>query len=317
MPVRAYWIPAVILWFASTGWLISTKILPSLSSGNAPDYGEMLPPTPVSDPDPVRWTIRWNGHDIGWAENKITRSIDGTGQIVSEVQFRQLPVQQMVGDVMGILGRFATQVAGDIGPIDLRVLTNMQFDNYGVLDRFQTSVDVGPDEDLFQIEGQIIDDKLDLAARIQDASGEPKQIYRNRQIPLPPDALVADTFSPRPKLGNLRVGQSWTFQSYQPLMPYNPLSLIEATVEREEFIDWNGRMTRVRKVSFRRDAGSGISSTRRPISEAWVMYDGTVVRQDIMLANVKVQFIRSRDVKLSRDLGKVGTATRATLSTEL
>jgi hypothetical protein len=118
------------------------------------------------------------------------------------------------------------------------------------------------------------------------------EIYRNKEILLPPGALVADTFSPRPKLTNLRVGQTWTFQSYQPLMPHSPLTLIEAKVEREELIEWNGSVVRARKVAFRKDSGSGISSTRRPVSETWVMHDGTVLRQDLWLANVKVQFVR-------------------------
>ena len=75
-------------------------------------------------------------------------------------------------------------------------------------------------------------------------------------------------------------------------MPHSPLSLIEARVEREELVEWNGAMVRTLKVVFQKDSGSGISSTRRPLSETWVMRDGTVLRQDLWIASVKVQFIR-------------------------
>lgn len=292
MPSRTYWIPALILWFASMGWLVSTKILPALSAGNPPDYGQLLPNTAVRDPEPIRWSIRWNGKNIGWAENKITRSFDGTGRIVNEVNFEQLPVDEMLRDVMGVLGRLAGPLTGEIGPIDMHVVTNLDFDNYGVLSRFTTKVDIGTLLELLLIEGHVKDDKLDLAARVKSDGENATEVYRRKEVKLPPDALVADTFSPRPKLANLRVGQTWTFQSYQPLMPHSPLTLIEAKVEGEELVEWNGKMTRARKVVFRKDPGSGISSTRRPVSETWVTFDGTVLRQDLWLANVKVQFVR-------------------------
>lgn len=291
MPSRAYWIPALILWFASTGWLLSTKILPALTAGNPPDYGQILPRT-AKTPEPVKWSIRWNGRNIGWAENRITRSFDGTGRIVSEVQFEQLPVDEMVREFMGILGRFAAPLTGEIGMLDLRVFTEMNFDNYGSLSDFETSVDVGTLEALLQLDGHVIDDKLDLAARIRPDADTSNEIFRNREIVLPPDALFADTFSPRPKLANLHVGQTWSFQSYQPLMPHSPLTLIEARVDREELVEWNGKMMRTYKVVFKKDSGSGISSTRRPVSETWVTRDGTVLRQDLWIASVKVQFVR-------------------------
>lgn len=291
MPSRTYWMPALVLWFASMGWLLSTKVLPTLTNGQPPDYGDMLPKTEVVNPDPVRWSIRWNSKEIGWAENKITRSLDGTGRIRSEVRFDELPVDQMLQDLLGVIGRFAGPMIGDIGIIDLTVLTSLDFDHYGVLNRLDTKVTVGDLEDLLHVQGQVSGEKLDLRARVRTGN-ETTDIYRDKEIHLPPDALLTDSFSPRPKLANLRVGQTWTFQSYQPLMPHNPLTLIQAKVEREELLEWNGQMVRTRKVAFSRDSGSGISSTRKPVAELWVQKDGTVLRQDLMLANVKVQFIR-------------------------
>ncbi len=292
MPGRLYWIPALILWIVSTGWLFSTKIFPALAAGTPPDYDQLLPKTAVTRPEPVKWTIRWNDREIGWAVNKISRSFDGSGKIESSVQFEQLPVDDMLRDLMGVLGRFMGPATADIGELDLGVFTSLDFDNYGVLSHFETNVDVGTLANLLQIEGRMLDGKLDLAARIDSDGGQATEVYRNREISLPPNALVADTFSPRPKLANLRVGQTWTFQSYQPLMPHSPLSLIEARVEREELVEWNGAMVRTLKVVFQKDSGSGISSTRRPLSETWVMRDGTVLRQDLWIASVKVQFIR-------------------------
>lgn len=291
MPSRVYWLPSMVLWFASMGWLFSTKILPTLTDGQPPAYVDLLPKQEVIVPDPVRWSIRWNRKEIGWAENKITRSSDGTGKIVSEVNFEQLPVDSMLQDLLGVVGKFAKPFVGEIGNLDLHVLTNLDFDHYGVLSTLETKVDLGDAQELLLITGHVNGEKLDLRAMVS-MGADAKQVFRDEEIHLPPDTLLADSFSPRPQMANLRIGQTWTFQSYQPLMPHNPLTLIQAKVEQEELLEWNGQMVRTRKVAFRRDAGSGISSTRKPISEVWVQRDGTVLRQDLLIANVKVQFLR-------------------------
>ena len=148
MPSRGYLIPALVLWFVSTGWLVKTKILPTLTSGSPPEYEEILPRRAVTL-EPVRWAIRWNERDIGWAENRISRSIDGTGSVVSEVQFEQLPVADLVNDVLGVVGRLTgSLLMKDLGPIDLRVVLKLSFDHDGALHRFDTLVGVGtiPDD---------------------------------------------------------------------------------------------------------------------------------------------------------------------------
>ena len=212
---------------------------------------------------------------------------------------------------MGIFGRFAGKMTGEIGPLDLYVLTNLDFDNYGELRRLNTRVDIGSLEELLSIDGIVKEDTLDLAARLKTDGTQEREVYRDREIKLPPDALVADTFSPRPKLANLKVGQTWTFQSYQPLMPHSPLTLIEAKVTGKELIEWQGRMVRVMKVVFQKDSGSGISTTRRPVSETWVTKDGTVLRQDLWLASVKVQFIRQSNDDQNEEKAKVETDSKA------
>ena len=317
MPTRSYWIPAAVLWFASTGWLFSTKILPTLTKGTPPAYSDLLPRTAVRAPEPIRWSIRWNGKEIGRATNKITREFDGTGRITSEVKFNQLPVDDLIRDAMGIFGRFAGKMTGEIGPLDLYVITNLDFDNYGELRRLNTRVDIGSLEELLSIDGIVKEDTLDLAARLKTDGTQEREVYRDREIKLPPDALVADTFSPRPKLANLKVGQTWTFQSYQPLMPHSPLTLIEAKVTGKELIEWQGRMVRVMKVVFQKDSGSGISTTRRPVSETWVTKDGTVLRQDLWLASVKVQFIRQSNDDQNDEKHKVETNSKAQASEPL
>jgi hypothetical protein len=288
---RLYLVPALILWSVSMSWLFATKILPTLIQGNPPDYAEILPSSAQELP-PIRWSIRWNHKNIGWAENRISRSLDGSGRMFSIVQFEQLPVAEIFREVLGVLGRFAEPlVPSELGPLDVKVATQMDFDHYGVLDRFETRIDLAGLDDLLRLEGRVAGETLDLSARVQSETNEMHSVY-HKQITLPPDALLADSFSPRPQLKHLRLGQSWTFQSYRPFAPTNPLELIQASVEGEELIDWNGQLCRAKVVEYRRDSGSGISSTRTPISRSWVLASGDVVRQELTIGQVRVQFIR-------------------------
>ena len=78
-------------------------------------------------------------------------------------------------------------------------------------------------------------------------------------------------------------------------MPHDPLTLIAATVEAEQLIGWNGQLVKTNVVTYRGDAGSGLSSTRTPMSRVWVAKDGTVLRQEIRLASIRVQFVRLPD----------------------
>lgn len=291
MVSRTYLFSALILWLASTTWLVTSKILPALTTGKPPDYSDLLPRKQAS-PEPVMWQILWNGENIGWAQNQISRRVDGTGTLRSEVQFEQLPVDRILKDVLGVLGTFTTALRGEIGPLELRVLTTMNFDHLGYLTRFETDVDVGGMEGLMQIQGHVLEEKLSMTASV-NIEGQPREIVTKKEIHLPAESIIADSFSPRPRFSKLRVGQKWTFQSYRPLMPHRPMELIEASVEQEELLEWNGRVVKARKVVYRRDAGSGLSSTRRPMSEIWVARDGTVLRQDLWLANVRIQFLRA------------------------
>lgn len=118
MPSRGYLIPALVLWFVATGRLVKTKILPTLTSGSPPDYGETLP-RPAGTLEPVRWAIRWNERDIGWAENRISRNIDGTGSVVSEVQLALIEATVEAEELIGWNGQLVkTKVVtyrGDAG----------------------------------------------------------------------------------------------------------------------------------------------------------------------------------------------------------
>jgi hypothetical protein len=275
--------------------LLTTKVLPPLTAGSAPDYGETLPDRPERRRT-VCWDIRWNDRTVGWASNEVVRHVDGTGEALSTVQFENLSLDQMIHEVFGDLGALMRPLVADVSGVrlDLRVVTSLAFDHHGALHHFDTKVDVGSLRQVLQIDGKVRGNRLRLTAYAIDTPGSADELYR-KEIDLPPGGLIMDSISPRPKLERLRVGQSWTFQSYRPFMPYNPLQIIQATVERTEVIDWNGQLVKTFLVTYRQDAGSGITATRQPVCQLWVRQDGAVLRQLLGFASLRVQFNRTAD----------------------
>src|SRR6185436_1668063 len=91
---------------------------------------------------------------------------------------------------------------------------------------------------------------------------------------------------------NLHLGQAWTIPVFSPFRPNSPLEILQATVEAEEFIRWNGEVVPVWTVVYRRDAGSGIASAGKPRAKIWVRRDGLVLQQEVSLLNAELRFVR-------------------------
>ena len=93
----------------------------------------------------------------------------------------------------------------------------------------------------------------------------------------------------------LRVGQTWTVPLYSPFRPAtSPMEILQASVEREDKITWNGKAVPCRVIVFRNDSGSGLigNETR---GRVWVSNDGLVLCQEITVFRSQVRFFRMAD----------------------
>jgi hypothetical protein len=298
------WYPSliVVFWLASLVWLTSTKLLPPLRTGDPPKYEDILPDRAVTLP-PVVWAIELNGRPLGTARNEVTRHADGHGRVRSQVQIDGLSLQDVLQPSFGMLGT-ALQRALGLGPastgsgptLDLDVRNEMHFDAFGQLQKFDCRVDVAELDEWIQLEGIVHETRLRVSASIgiEDSDAEEPSsstpAYQT-EVELPTDRMVADALSPRPRFGRLRVGQSWTFQMYRPLLPNRPLDLVEATVEGYEEIAWCGQTVPALHVVYRRAAGSTLSLDRE-LGSLWVLSDGTVVRQTLHWGSLQLTFHR-------------------------
>ena len=288
----------VFFWLVSMSWLGTTKILPTVGWGEPNSASPMTASREDVESD-VGWEIHWKGSPIGWVGNRVVPQSDGGHKVDSLVQFDELPIGEIVRELFGPLGTWiqpprATQQQL-ISP--LRVETRMVFDREANLQRFESSVSLGAVADLLQFTGSVLSGRLQIVATMRGTLGDdradtrPIEIYRGH-VELPPSALVADTLSPTPRLRNLHVGQSWTFQAYRPVPYGRPLQLVRAHVEEEGVIVWNGQARDVWCVVFHYADGAHPSAAREPFSRLWVELDGTVLKQRLRMASLEVDFVR-------------------------
>ena len=288
----------LVFWLAAMSWLLTQKVLPPMLAGEPPDYDAALPVGEiVTVPPPVCWRLNWDGRVIGTAASQPVATEDGA-ELRSVIHFTRLPVHNLLGQ---LLGPMAPLVSSSLGDEDftpnMDVATRMRFDSERRLQNFQTVLDLPGAPHFIDLDGKVDDlGTLMLVATARFGTpmpGQPPPLVRHRHtVDLPRDALVGDSLSPRSELRNLHVGQQWTIPTYRPFPPNSPVQILLAKVEKSDFIEWNGDVVETYVVVYQDEAGSGIGSARAPIGRTWVQPDGTVLRQEVMLSNLRFTFDR-------------------------
>ncbi len=294
---RWFYLGVGAFWLIAMSWLLSQKVLPPLMVGDPPDYQASLPEAGAEVPPPTCWRIEWDGRYIGTAASQAVSRDDGA-ELRSVIRFTKLPVKDMLRQLLGAMAPLISKSLGDeeFTP-NMSVVTRLHFGEEKRLSDFQTVVDLPELPRFMFLDGRVDETgKLRLTATASYGSpipGEPppRVTYRH-ELDLPRDALVGDSLSPRSELTNLKVGQQWTIPTYRPFPPNAPVQILLAKVERKEFITWDNDLVETLVVVYHDEAGTGLGSARGPIGRTWVQPDGTVLRQEAMLSNMRITFER-------------------------
>jgi hypothetical protein len=294
MASRLYHSLVVLFWLASMTWLLVEKVAPPLLGGRPPDYRSVLE-EPEAKPD--YWRITWNGRRIGSVVSQIVDRQDGRREMRSVVRFEDLPLESMLSELLGAFASFAKPMLGSTQNYQLEAIlaTRLAFDEERRLGAFSTVLDLAETPSFLTVTGDVTDDrKLSVVVRFADSwggTGEGKQEFR-QQLDLPANALVGDTFTPKVKLEDLQVGQSWTIPVYRAFPPNSPVQIVEAKVERHDIILWEGNDVETMLVVYRPEAGSGLRAATQATAREWVRRDGLVLRQELALSGLILRFER-------------------------
>ncbi len=277
-------------------WLTWTQLRPSAHPGQPPQQDDILPREVVRW-EPIRWRISVNGRPLGWAAHDVERLSDGQGRVDSTVRIENLSMEQVLEQGFGSLGAFLLRGLGvpgrdGLGSISFTIENAMRFDSFGELESFESLVQEDSWGDCIRLQGTVRESQLMVKAylAISDERGEPslEPVYQE-VIDLPPETLVVDSLSPRPRFRDLKVGQQWTFETYHPFFPTHPLQTIEASVEGRRMLRLGAEDVWTTHIVYRRGGDDGLSLERH-LGDVYVSSDGTVVRQTLVWGGLTLTF---------------------------
>ena len=272
-------------------WLVVRKVLPPFLSGEPPAYDSADTDRPHP---PVAWSLYLSERPLGWAWSESSQQATGTTELHCLVHFDSLPSLEKILPIwLGDIARASTQAVGS-GEMEVEsnLITNSALNQ---LVSFYSKFRPKSGQSVVNLAGSVEKDKLKLVVRIGD------WLPREFELPLP-DNKIRDGFAPETELRGLHLGQSWTIVSYSPLaLPSHPVEVFQgrpptevffAKVEDQAQMTWNGRLEPTWVVVYRSDAREGPGNEKNIRNRLWVRRDGTVVRQEILLGDHSLLFMR-------------------------
>ena len=283
---RWFNLTVVVLWLSTMSWLVWEKVIPPLREGEPPSYQTIVQ---AQKENPlVGWKMLLNGRQLGWALSEALTLENDLTEIHSQVHFDQLPLRELIPRWLRVL---LPPISEHSLQSNLRMNTQstLTIDPLGRLTSFRSTVKIDPLDEAIKMQGTVEGTQLKVTVSSSEFS-------HSTEAYLPEDALVADAFSPLTQLPDLHEGQTWPVPVYSPLRPPGkPMEILVATVERIEPLNWNGRAEDTWLVVYRRDSGFGLGSRKTPRGRLWVRRDGTVLKQQVMLLDFTMTFVRMTD----------------------
>jgi hypothetical protein len=165
----------------------------------------------------------------------------------------------------------------------------------GRLSGFETSVSAVRVADLVRIQGEVRGGKLHVRAGTRNGGEAPplaEGAALEQSFELQEEQLYLDGIAPRPRLAQLKLGQTWTFRSFAPFPPGAPAQVMQARVDRQDLLMWNAEPMIVFVVEIRDEGGAGLSTARDPLARLWVNEQGEVLQTETALMGLKFRFVR-------------------------
>lgn len=284
MSSRWYNALVLALWLSTMSWLVAVKVLPPVLIGDPPNYRTIVGSSSDEiDEEELAWNIYWNRQLVGTALSRTLRTADEVTRLESELHLDGIPLEEAMPLGAGSLLKLLDYVPDTLA---LDAESSFEIDPLGRLIGFDSSLTLGSLCDPIQMRGDVAGSHLHL--RLRSGSFE----YTTQTF-LSTDSLVSDAMSPQVRLPGLRLNQAWTVPVYNPFLPPNqPMQILHARVEQEDFVFWNGDVVATWLVVYRSDEGAGRAATKHSHGRVWVAHDGTVLIQELQVLNSWLRFVR-------------------------
>lgn len=283
----------IVSWMLAMTWLLAEKVIPPMLGGDPPDYQSVLEP-PKAEKLPDAWKLRWQQQTVGFAASRINTRPNGETDRLTFVELEDLPLEELLSEMLGPIAAVVKPLIRDSSGLDLDMViaTRMTFDAKRRLSRFDTNIELSGVQDFLTLKGTVQEDgQLKIVAQLSNGSPGSGPTFKN-SVQLPPEALVEGSLAPRPELKGLYIGQKWTIPVFRSFPPNSPVQILQAEVEKHDYIMWDGDQVETKLVVYRTEAGSGVQATRDPVSREWVRDDGAVLKQQVRFSGLELTFER-------------------------
>ncbi len=266
----------VVLWLVTMSWLVTTKILPPMNSGEPPTLqaavlGEI-----------ACWKILWNDEAIGWAGREVAGGIRGAREIHARVVIDDFRLSDFTPSIMAGL-------VEDVGPLQMDAVSRVDIDPLGDLSGIEAKLRFNGMPAAITMTGRVRQGRLEVRAKAGTYTHE-------TQLLIPNHAGLGNELTPTGRMPAMYVGRSWKMYIYSPFrLPSDAVEIVQAEVVREEFARIGERRVPAKRIEYRRLDATGVSDDQTLKAIAWVTRDGTVVRQQVFLFNGSLVFERLGD----------------------
>jgi hypothetical protein len=293
MANRIFVCAVVALWLGSMSWLMVDKILPSYWNGERPIAAG------YENNVPVGWRVSWGDRQVGHAVSVRIPGTLNTTNVESQVKLTDVPLLDLVPPLM-------RHVVGEIGSMKFEAKTRLEFDSLDNFTKFESSVSINDITPVLRMVGAINGSFLELNVAFGEVSYKPK-------VPISDRGVLSEALFPDAKLPFMYTGRRWQEEVYNPFSsPSAPIETLDVEVTGVENIDHEGEHIRAFRVESLAPAVTGVPESARLQSVAWVKTDdGTVLRQDVFIANSKLRFERMSSEDAAAIHAKLEEETRA------
>jgi hypothetical protein len=286
---RFFNVAVCLMWISTMTWLVTRKVMPSFWVGQPPNYQTIL--EAQQRDSTVGWVVSLNEKKFGWALSTLETQAQGPKELHCWVHFDEIPLQELTSGWSRTLFRLVEQPPAKLAMDIQSVLT---IDTLGKLLRFDSKVQIESLKNTLRMQGVVEGLQLRMEIRSGDFS-------YSTEVPLPQQALLSDALTPQTQLPNLATGQTWAVPAVSLLRPTNNLmEMLRATVEGKEPIYWNGEIYDAWLVIYRSDPGMSLAANYNTRGKSWVLADGTVIKQQAMIFDSVLNFVRMSAAESAR-----------------
>jgi hypothetical protein len=267
-------------------WLMVARILPPFFHGEPPTHGTTVR-------EPVCWEIEYGGKPVGHAVSQVRKGVLDTTEIHSCIKIKNIEIRELAPQWMGSL-------INSLGAVSLEMRSVFMLDSLNNLSEFTTDVKLNDLPIVMKVRGKVDGAELKLTIRSGDVT-HPTVSY-----PVPSVSSLTSELVPDPKILQVYVGRKWQQEVYSPFRaPGNSFDVLQAEVVEERLILHRGERVHARKIEYRTLSAPGVAASNTLRAEVWVADDGTVLRQDVKLMDLKLRFDRCTEphmIKLAEEL---------------